>query len=175
MIARVERRSGHVGVPTWFVRPWARMDALEVWQIKVAQRAGVSFGHLSQIMNGSRNPPPGMLKKLHGVLFQGTATERVLPAEVKVPGWRKGRVAPSVSDHEARCRLARYLFLRRCPAGVRCLPRDHNGDECSILPVQGHLVPVVLQAFLADSVLGANKVPGAKVVTAEGERDISQT
>ena len=65
------------------------MDALEVWQIKVAQRAGVSFGHLSQIMNGRRNPPPGMLKKLHGVRFQGTATERVLPDEVKVLGWRK--------------------------------------------------------------------------------------
>ena len=30
-----------------------------------------------------------MLKKLHGVLFQPTKAERVMPAEVKVLGWRK--------------------------------------------------------------------------------------
>ena len=31
-----------------------------------------------------------MLKRLHGVLFQATKAERVMPAEVKVLGWRKG-------------------------------------------------------------------------------------
>ena len=36
------------------------------------------------------NPSPVVLKKLHGVLFQPTKAERVMPAEVKVLGWRKG-------------------------------------------------------------------------------------
>ena len=78
------------GAPTWIVRPWARMDAVEVCQIKVAQRAGVGSGHLSQIMSGQRSPPPGVRERLHVVLFQRTQTERVMPAEVKVLGWRKG-------------------------------------------------------------------------------------
>ena len=69
---------------------WDRMNALGISQNEVARRAGVSSGHLSQIMNGSRSPSPGVLKKLHGVLFQRTETERVMPAEVKVLGWRKG-------------------------------------------------------------------------------------
>ena len=69
---------------------WDRMNAHGISQNEVARRAGVSSGHLSQIMNGSRNPSPGVLKKLHGVLFQRTHVERVMPAEVKVLGWRKG-------------------------------------------------------------------------------------
>ena len=69
---------------------WERMNAHGISQNEVARRAGVSSGHLSQIMNGQRNPSPGMLKKLHGVLFQRTQAERVMPAEVKVLGWRKG-------------------------------------------------------------------------------------
>ena len=70
---------------------WDRMDAHGLSQNEVARRAGVSAGHLSQIMSGKANPSPGVLKKLHGVLFQRTkAEERVVPAEVKVLGWRKG-------------------------------------------------------------------------------------
>ena len=69
---------------------WERMNAHGISQNEVARRAGVSSGHLSQIMNGSRTPSPGVLKRLHGVLFQRTPTERVMPAEVKVLGWRKG-------------------------------------------------------------------------------------
>ena len=69
---------------------WERMNAHGISQNEVARRAGVSSGHLSQIMNGSRSPSPGVLKKLHGVLFQRTPAERVMPAEVKVMGWRKG-------------------------------------------------------------------------------------
>ena len=70
---------------------WDRMDAHGLSQNEVARRAGVSSGHLSQIMSGKANPSPGVLKKLHGVLFQRTkAEERVMPAEVKVLGWRKG-------------------------------------------------------------------------------------
>ena len=69
---------------------WDRMNAHGISQNEVARRAGVSSGHLSQIMNGSRNPSPEVLKRLHGVLFQRTKAERVMPAEVKVLGWRKG-------------------------------------------------------------------------------------
>ena len=67
-----------------------RLNAHDISQNEVARRAGVSSGYLSQIMTGSRTPSPGVLKRLHGVLFQRTAAERVMPAEVKVLGWKKG-------------------------------------------------------------------------------------
>ena len=70
---------------------WDQMDALGVSQNEIARQAGISSSHLSQIMNGRRSPSPGVLKSLHGVLFQRTkAEERVMPAEVKVLGWKKG-------------------------------------------------------------------------------------
>ena len=69
---------------------WERMNAHGFSQNEVARRAGISSAHLSQIMNGRNNPSPGVLKGLHGVLFQPTKAERVMPAEVKVLGWRKG-------------------------------------------------------------------------------------
>ena len=69
---------------------WERMNAHDISQNEVARRAGISSGHLSQIMSGQRSPSPGVLKRLHGVLFQRTQAERVMPAEVKVLGWRKG-------------------------------------------------------------------------------------
>ena len=70
---------------------WDRMDLLDISQNEVARRAGISSAHLSQIMCGKRSPSPGVLKSLYGVLFQRTeAEERVMPAEVKVLGWRKG-------------------------------------------------------------------------------------
>ena len=68
---------------------WDRMEILGISQNEVARRAGVSSSHLSQVMAGSATPSPGLLKKLHGVLYQRTE-ERVMPAEVKVLGWRKG-------------------------------------------------------------------------------------
>ena len=68
---------------------WDRMDLLGISQNEVARRAGVSSSHLSQVMAGRATPSPGLLKKLHGVLYQ-RAEERVMPAEVKVLGWRKG-------------------------------------------------------------------------------------
>ncbi len=67
-----------------------RMNAHDISQNEVARRAYVSSSHLSQIMNGRNNPSAGVLKKLHGVLFQRTPAERVMPAEVKVLGWHKG-------------------------------------------------------------------------------------
>ena len=69
---------------------WDRMNAHGFSQNEVAWRAGISSSNLSQIMNGRNNPSPVVLKRLHGVLFQPTKSERVMPAEVKVLGWRKG-------------------------------------------------------------------------------------
>ena len=69
---------------------WDRMDLLGVSQNEVARRAGISSSHLSQIMCGKASPSPGVLKRLHGVLFQRSKDERVMPAEMKVLGWRKG-------------------------------------------------------------------------------------
>ena len=69
---------------------WDRMDAHGFSQNEVARRGGISSSYLSQIMNGKSTPSPGVLKRLHGVLFQHTKSERVMPAEVKVLGWRKG-------------------------------------------------------------------------------------
>ena len=69
---------------------WERMNAHGISQNEAARRAGISSAHLSQIMNGGTNPSPGVLRKLHGVLFQRSKAERVMPAEVKVLGWRKG-------------------------------------------------------------------------------------
>ena len=66
------------------------MNAHGFSQNEVARRAGISSAHLSQIMNGKSTPSAGVLKGLHGVLFHPTKAERVMPAEVKVLGWRKG-------------------------------------------------------------------------------------
>ena len=69
---------------------WDRMNAHGFSQNEVTRRAGISSSNLSQIMNGRNNLSPDVLKRLHGVLFQPTKAERVMPAEVKVLGWRKG-------------------------------------------------------------------------------------
>ena len=65
---------------------WDRMNAHGISQNEAARRAGISSAHLSQIMNGRNNPWPVVLKKLHGVLFQPTKAERVMPAAVRVSG-----------------------------------------------------------------------------------------
>ncbi len=70
---------------------WDRMNAQGFSQNEVARRAGISSSNLSQIMNGRNNPSPVVLKRLHAVLFRrAKSEERVMPAEVKVLGWRKG-------------------------------------------------------------------------------------
>ena len=69
---------------------WDRMNAHGFSQNEVARRADISSSNLSQIMNGRNNLSPDVLKRLHGVLFQPTKAERVMPAEVKVLGWREG-------------------------------------------------------------------------------------
>ena len=69
---------------------WDRMEAHGISQNETARRAGISSAMLSQIMNGQRTPSGKVLEKLHGVLFQPTAAELVVPAEVKVLAWKKG-------------------------------------------------------------------------------------
>ena len=51
---------------------WDRMNAHGFSQNEVARRSGISSAHLSQIMNGKSSPSAGVLKGLHGVLFQPT-------------------------------------------------------------------------------------------------------
>ena len=69
---------------------WDRMDEHGYSRNEVARRAGISSPHLSKIMNGRATPSGEVLRKLHGVLFQPTAAELVVPAEVKVMAWKKG-------------------------------------------------------------------------------------
>ena len=70
---------------------WDRMEAHDISQNETARLAGISSGHLSQIMNGQRNASGEVLAKLHGVLFKPSTAELVVPAEVKVMAWKKGR------------------------------------------------------------------------------------
>ena len=83
---------------------WDQMDELGISQNETARRAGISSGHLSQIMNGQRSPSGKVLRKLHGVLFQrAQGGGRVMPAELKVLGWKKGERSGMVV-HGARGR-----------------------------------------------------------------------
>ena len=68
---------------------WDCIEAHDISQNETARLAGISSGHLSQIMNGQRNASGEVLRKLHGVLFRPTAAELVVPAEVKVMAWKK--------------------------------------------------------------------------------------
>ena len=67
---------------------WDRMDAHGISQNEAARRAGISNALLSQIMHGQRTPSGKVLRKLHEVLFRPSAAELVVPAEVKVMGWK---------------------------------------------------------------------------------------
>ena len=69
---------------------WDRMDAHGWSQNETARRAGISSALMSQIMNGRRTPSGDVLRRLHSVLFQPTAAELVMPAELKVLAWKKG-------------------------------------------------------------------------------------
>ena len=69
---------------------WDRMDAHGWSQNETALQAGISSALMSQIMNGQRTPSGRFLEKLHGVLFQPSAAELVVPTEVKVMAWKKG-------------------------------------------------------------------------------------
>ncbi|MDE2861224.1 MAG: helix-turn-helix domain-containing protein [Chloroflexota bacterium] len=83
---------------------WEQMDALNVSQNEVARRAGISSGHLSQIMNGQRSPSAVVIRKLHGALFRRSQDpQRVMPVAMKVLGWKKGERSGMVV-HGARGR-----------------------------------------------------------------------
>ena len=69
---------------------WERMDAHGYSQNRTARLAGISNGHLSQIMNGQRKASGDVLAKLHGVLFAPTTQELVAPVKLKVMAWKKG-------------------------------------------------------------------------------------
>ena len=66
------------------------MNAHGFGQNEAARRAGISPALLSKIMNGKVTPSAKVLKQLHGVLFQPSPAELVVPAEVKVMAWKKG-------------------------------------------------------------------------------------
>jgi len=68
---------------------WDRMDAHRISQNETARRAGISAGHLSQIMNGQRKPSGDVLRRLHEVLFAPSPAELVAPVELRVMGWKK--------------------------------------------------------------------------------------
>ena len=103
---------------------WQQMDELGVSQNEVARRAGISSGHLSQIMNGQRNPSAVVLRKLHGALFRRTQDpERVMPVAMKVLGWKKGeRTGMVVHGARGRDGTARGGAVRiggRVPWGAK--------------------------------------------------------
>ena len=66
------------------------MDVHGYSQNETARRAGISTGHLSQIMNGQRTPSGDVLRRLHEVLFAPSPAELVAPVELKVLAWKKG-------------------------------------------------------------------------------------
>ena len=69
---------------------WERMDGHGYSQNETACLAGISTGHLSQIMNGQRTPSGDVLRRLHEVLFAPSPAELVAPVELKVMAWKKG-------------------------------------------------------------------------------------
>ncbi len=70
---------------------WDRMDAHGISQNEAARRAGISVAHLSLVMSGRRTPSGDVLKRLHDVLFAPSPVERVMPVDLKVLAWKKGR------------------------------------------------------------------------------------
>ena len=70
---------------------WERMDAHGISQNEAARRAGISVGHLSLVMSGKRTPSGDVLRRLHDVLFAPSPAERVMPVELKVLAWKKGK------------------------------------------------------------------------------------
>ncbi|MDE2780608.1 MAG: helix-turn-helix domain-containing protein [Chloroflexota bacterium] len=70
---------------------WDRMDAHGISQNEAARRAGISAGHLSLVMSGRRTPSGDVLRRLHEVLFAPSPAERVMPVNLKVLAWKKGK------------------------------------------------------------------------------------
>ena len=139
---------------------WERMDELNVSQNEVARRAGISSGHLSQIMNGQRSPSAVVLRKLHGALFQKSqGVERVMPVAMKVLGWKKGERSGMVV-HGARGRdgTARGGAVRvggRVPWGAEVEYAFRTGYDGSGKVSVEHVVTPPISAMLAQPEAGA--------------------
>ena len=111
---------------------WDRMDAHGFSQNEVARRAGISSSYLSHIMNGRSSPSAGVLKRLHAVLFRrAKSEERVMPAEVKVLGWRKGERSGMVV-HGAGGPGRRGRSGRPPDAGLRRPGAEAAGAGCRL-------------------------------------------
>ena len=133
---------------------WEQMEELDVSQNEVARRAGISSGHLSQIMNGQRIPSATVLRKLHGALFQRRqGEERVMPVALKVMGWKKGERSGMVV-HGARGRdgTARGGAVRvggRVPWGAEVEYAFHAGYDGSGRVSVEHVVAPGYSALLS--------------------------
>ena len=136
---------------------WEQMDDLGVSQNEVARRAGISSGHLSQIMNGQRSPSAVVLRKLHGALFQKSqGVERVMPVAMKVLGWKKGERSGMVV-HGARGRdgTARGGAVRvggRVPWGAEVEYAFRTGYDGSGKVSVEHVVTPPISAMLTKPV-----------------------
>ena len=132
---------------------WEQMDNLGVSQNEVARRAGISSGHLSQIMNGQRSPSAVVLRKLHGALFRRPQGEqRVMPVAMKVLGWKKGERSGMVV-HGARGRdgTARGGAVRvggRVPWGAEVEYAFHAGYDGTGRVSVDHVVAPAYSALL---------------------------
>lgn len=139
---------------------WERMDELNVSQNEAARRAEISSGHLSQIMNGQRSPSARVLRKLHGALFQRThAKKRVMPAEMKVLGWKKGeRSGMVVRGARGRDGTARGGVVRvggRVPWGAKVEYAFRAGYDGSGQVSVEHVVAPPISAMLTQPEAGA--------------------
>lgn len=111
---------------------FARLSAHEISQNETARRAGITSSHLSQIVNGLRNPSPVMLKRLHGVLFRRARSEApVEPTQVKVLGWRKGE-RRGIVVHDAGGHGSESITAGPGPLGSA--GRDAKRVRCPIAP-----------------------------------------
>ena len=68
---------------------WDRMDAHGLSQNEVARRAGISGAPSLPHHERHPNTLGDVLRRLYEVLFRPSAAELVVPAEVKVMGWKK--------------------------------------------------------------------------------------
>ena len=123
---------------------WDRMNAHGLSQNEVARLAGISSGHLSQIMNGQRTPSADVLEKLHGVLFRPSAAELVVPAEL--PPSTRCRTCPAwdLSSSGPKKRLSGRMRLNGKPSwqivcrAVGGDPTDQSQDIlCRLGPLPG--------------------------------------
>ena len=139
---------------------WDQMKVLDISQNEVARRAGISSGHLSQIMNGQRSPSAVVLRKLHGALFQRTqGVERVMPVAMKVLGWKKGERSGMVV-HGARGRdgTARGGAVRvggRVPWGAKVEYAFRTGYDGTGKVSVEHVVAPPISAMLTQPEAGA--------------------